>query len=274
MIPLITRDIATQCVGAGWAVLVNNCFDICDQAGIPYQVDQVKEKFGGLRFYVTFQRPEALGLLEANPPESQERVMRALEAISLQEGRSLETCEECGAPGYPSSGAGRWIKTLCAPHREERDARNQVSNQPTSGAVSAMAKKHPELPHTEATILTPEELAATWKSAYEQADDLGLSYDRVYVTGTGVVLLYLHERTEECIAYGCVIHNPTDPHTEFPTHWRWDRKFMERICPHGVGHPDTNQINFIRRTRGEAAAQAESVHGCDGCCAPSPTRVV
>lgn len=30
---------------------------------------------------------------------------------------------------------------------------------------------------------------------------------------------------------------------------------MERICPHGVGHPDPDDTN------------PDTVHGCDGCCA-------
>lgn len=92
--------------------------------------------------------------------------------------------------------------------------------------------------------------------------------DRTFVTGCGERLVNVHERTNDCITYGCVIHNPTDPHTEFKTHWRRDRQLMERICPHGVGHPDRNHIEFLRRTLGDAVANAEAVHGCDGCCAP------
>lgn len=42
----------------------------------------------------------------------------------------------------------------------------------------------------------------------------------------------------------------------WPQHWRGDRHLMERICPHGVGHPDPDDIN------------PDGVHGCDGCCRP------
>ena len=38
------------------------------------------------------------------------------------------------------------------------------------------------------------------------------------------------------------------------THWRYDRSFMERICVHGVGHPDPD------------SADADPLHACDGCC--------
>lgn len=43
---------------------------------------------------------------------------------------------------------------------------------------------------------------------------------------------------------------------------------MERICPHGIGHPDPDDIAFKRnRPRfGEDMAKADSIHGCDGCC--------
>lgn len=40
------------------------------------------------------------------------------------------------------------------------------------------------------------------------------------------------------------------------TNWRDDRKSMERICSHGVGHPDPDCLNLDR------------MHGCDGCCSP------
>lgn len=51
----------------------------------------------------------------------------------------------------------------------------------------------------------------------------------------------------------------------FPTHWRADRGLMERICPHGVGHPDPDDLAWQEEHRPQAAA---GVHGCDGCCAP------
>lgn len=42
---------------------------------------------------------------------------------------------------------------------------------------------------------------------------------------------------------------------------------MERICPHGVGHPDPDHIAFVERVAGKDVASVEAVHGCDGCCA-------
>lgn len=38
---------------------------------------------------------------------------------------------------------------------------------------------------------------------------------------------------------------------------------MERICRHGVGHPDPDSVDFLERVTGETHW---GVHGCDGCC--------
>lgn len=81
-----------------------------------------------------------------------------------------------------------------------------------------------------------------------------MSSEPTYTTGTGQELLGVHP-PERCAGQHCVIHNPSDhAMRDFPTHWRNDRKIMERICPHGVGHPDPDEIN------------PDTVHGCDGCC--------
>ncbi len=61
---------------------------------------QVKEKFGGLRFYADGGSSE----LQAQ--------------IELAEAMSYRTCETCGAPGVPRRGG--WIRTLCDAHAAER----------------------------------------------------------------------------------------------------------------------------------------------------------
>jgi hypothetical protein len=78
-----------------------------------------------------------------------------------------------------------------------------------------------------------------------------------YKTGTGQIIS-VHD-AENCKGT-CPIHNPSDhPMKDFPTHWRDDRQIMERICPHGVGHPDPDDFR-IRN------GEDRGVHGCDGCC--------
>ena len=67
-------------------------------------VDQVKEKFGSLRFYFTGGDDYIRGM------------------ATMAESMSGVTCEECGNPG---STVGRgWLTTLCEKHAEERGIYN------------------------------------------------------------------------------------------------------------------------------------------------------
>jgi hypothetical protein len=62
-------------------------------------LDQVKEKFGTLRFYYSGGDEYINGL------------------VSMAESMSAITCETCGKPGTQTSGG--WIKTICEPCVEE-----------------------------------------------------------------------------------------------------------------------------------------------------------
>jgi hypothetical protein len=69
-------------------------------------------------------------------------------------------------------------------------------------------------------------------------------------------VLRVHPKTK-CKGQHCCIHNPSDHHMkEWPQNWRGDRGIMERICPHGIGHPDPDD------------PATDKIHGCDGCCTP------
>ena len=58
-----------------------------------------------------------------------------------------------------------------------------------------------------------------------------------------------------CAGRPCCIHAPSNHSmSEFPQNFRWDRGIVERICPHGIGHPDPDDPTL------------DAVHGCDGCC--------
>lgn len=63
-----------------------------------YYAVQVKEKFGGLRFYMSMETEEMS------------------RAIQEAEAQSAATCEACGLPGK-RRGRG-WVKTLCDRHAE------------------------------------------------------------------------------------------------------------------------------------------------------------
>jgi|LauGreDrversion4_2_1035121.scaffolds.fasta_scaffold66292_4 hypothetical protein len=64
---------------------------------------QVKEKFGGLRFYY----------------EGGDAVVDGM--VRMAESWANHTCEECGKPGGMRHGG--WIRTLCDEHEEERQAK-------------------------------------------------------------------------------------------------------------------------------------------------------
>ena len=88
----------------------------------------------------------------------------------------------------------------------------------------------------------------------------------VWDIGRGVRIVGVHSG-DTCKGGVCVIHSPTDHvMSDFPHHWRDDREIMERICPHGVGHPDPDQREYWEAAMGKKWADASMVHGCDGCC--------
>ena len=68
-------------------------------------VAQIKEKFGGLRFYY----------------DGGDDVINGM--VRMAEIWASHACEECGAPG--TSRDGGWIKTLCNTHHNLRESRKQ-----------------------------------------------------------------------------------------------------------------------------------------------------
>jgi hypothetical protein len=69
------------------------------------QCAQVKEKFGGLRFYMTETTPYIGG------------------AVELAELMSYDLCETCGDRGKRRGGG--YVLTLCDKHHEEREAKRK-----------------------------------------------------------------------------------------------------------------------------------------------------
>ena len=71
-----------------------------------------------------------------------------------------------------------------------------------------------------------------------------------------------------CLAHPCSVHCPSDEAKAIGTrYWRSDRHMMERICEHGIGHPDPDEFNFLRKIGyGPEALDSHATHGCDGCC--------
>lgn len=74
-------------------------------------VTQVKEKYGGLRFYLTVSTNEMD------------------ELISKAEEDSLHICEECGAEGKLMVAYGRFLTTCCEVHRVPGVPYSEVDNE-------------------------------------------------------------------------------------------------------------------------------------------------
>jgi len=83
-------------VGPGWAPILDELHRDVVALDPDYTVEQVKEKFGSLRAYLTYRDPAIAALVQA------------------AQQRSAQTCEECGAPGLIRNRRGAiWLQCLC-----------------------------------------------------------------------------------------------------------------------------------------------------------------
>ena len=94
------KDAGFFCIGNGWLGVVKSLIEDLIKLGWDKQICQVKEKFGGLRFYIN-----------SGSDEIHKRIIEA-------ERKSHKVCEKCGEPGKSISGG--WIVTLCEFHAEEK----------------------------------------------------------------------------------------------------------------------------------------------------------
>ena len=86
-----TRAQALRSVGQGWAKLIDRLFDAKPQDTV---IIQVKEKFGGLRFYTDESTEEFQNLIDEAEEES------------------YKTCQNCGTAGTLNTDR-YWVVTLC-----------------------------------------------------------------------------------------------------------------------------------------------------------------
>lgn len=92
----------------GWARIIEGCHDELMLVVPNYRIDQVKEKFGTLRFY--FSTGEV---------PSQQTWEQCSKIVSKYEKMSETTCEVCGELGELRD--GYWVRTLCDKHEGERN---------------------------------------------------------------------------------------------------------------------------------------------------------
>lgn len=91
----------------------------------------------------------------------------------------------------------------------------------------------------------------------------------LYVTGVGQ-RIWTHD-SDDCVGHACVIHSPSPHHMRgWATNYRRDAGYTERMCHHGVGHPDPDDMAFLTSVYEKKGKDHNhlGIHGCDGCCSP------
>lgn len=92
-------------------------------------------------------------------------------------------------------------------------------------------------------------------------------YTKVSLTPHGESIYTLHyvHSSKQCEGRNCVIHNNPSLHplTMEPAVWNDEETAVERVCVHGVVHPDVDDLDY-RKTVGQYYVYLE--HECDGCC--------
>jgi hypothetical protein len=218
---------------AGWQSLVQELDSRLQERWPSYMIMQIKEKFGTLRFYAEplSEAPDFPDGAEGDAAHNQwyaENIDTFHDLIHEYEARSAHLCQLCGEPGELGT-SGYWWVTCCARCAPEGWVSNNTRCDHLSiidgTCVSCGRQRLARLEHTE-QVLTNTHPA------------------------------------DSCAGESCTIHKRSEhPMRTFPQHWRSDRALMERICPHGVGHPDPDDHKLTG-----PHAQAEATHGCDGCC--------
>lgn len=119
--------------GDGWYNIINNLSKSLCEFNVDVIADQVKEKFGGLRFYYHVERKPTivgtafykirmfmyrnnLGRLYNAIVNLRQRFFKTTtekisDLVHKAEYKSYETCEVCGKPGKTVGGG--WVSTLC-----------------------------------------------------------------------------------------------------------------------------------------------------------------
>ena len=89
-------------VGPGWWGICQRAHDQLIAIDPTYNPVQIKEKFGGLRYYFD-------SLFPWDTPEWE----AMSKAVADAESESFTVCEDCGQPGELRSKDRYWLKTLC-----------------------------------------------------------------------------------------------------------------------------------------------------------------
>ena len=88
-------------VDEGWYQIVVDCDKELTAIDPNYQILQIKEKFGGLRYYMT-----------PSNDTTEEQRDKMYKVISKYEVKAAQTCEATGKSGVLMRSIGGWFKTL------------------------------------------------------------------------------------------------------------------------------------------------------------------
>lgn len=99
---------------------------------------------------------------------------------------------------------------------------------------------------------------------------IGSSTEELFGAHQGAAVLKNIHNAVLCEGRACVIHNPSNHHMrEWLITWRGDKGVFERHCPHGIGHPDPDDAEYLIAT----GRESWTVHGCDSCCVSNDTVI-
>lgn len=107
------KEFYSRCVGSGWQKILHDLTIKLGALGWNGQLEQVKEKFGTLRFYWCNNIKGIFGEI-------------AEDVVSMAEWHTSHTCEECGKDGK-LRGSG-WVVTLCQVCWDKREAERTAAN--------------------------------------------------------------------------------------------------------------------------------------------------
>lgn len=116
-------------VAKGWQPLIEKLHADLNEVNPDYELQQVKEKWGGLRYYVGYS------LTPSSEPDKKmsETDKKMQELIQAAESASFDICEVCGEPGEIRNTG--YVKTLCDNHHAEREATRAANYRPSPDVV-------------------------------------------------------------------------------------------------------------------------------------------
>ncbi|KQO98893.1 hypothetical protein [Leifsonia sp. Leaf264] len=149
--------------------------------------------------------------------------------------------------------------------------RDQFVHAAITFLVNRIASQHYRAYVTAVESIGADAITRQAAEAEAQAAPVVENRDYDLWTGFGSGVLRTHARSQ-CSGTPCCLHAPSDhPLTGSPMSWLDDRMMMERICEHGIHHPDPDDLDYKRRVLNPALYLAGDyeTHDCDGCCVPS-----